>query len=386
MRRAFKFRLRPTARQHVVLQQCLDDHRVLYNAALEERRGRWAWNRHSVAYGDQSAQLRDIRAADAHHARWSFSSQQATLRRLDRAFGGFFRRVRGGATPGFPRFKSVHRFDSVEWPKDGDGCRWKPDTSRVYLQGVGDVKVTVHRPVEGRVKTITVKREGRKWYLVLSCDEVPAKQLAKTGRAVGVDMGIAVFAATSDGQLVDNPRHARRAAVKLTKAQRELARTQRGSNNWRRARRVVANRHRKIANQRRDFHHQTARRLVTAYDLIALEDLAVANMSRSARGTVASPGTNVAAKSGLNRSILDAGWAQFASILTGKAEEAGRQLIKVEPRHTSQTCSHCGHVAGANRVSQAAFRCQACARTSNADINAARNILRAGLALLATAA
>ncbi len=251
MRRAYKFRLRPTARQHVALQQCLDDHRALYNAALEERRGRWAWNRQSVGYGDQSAQLSHIRAADAHQARWSFSSQQATLRRLNRAFAAFFRRVAAGTTPGFPRFRSAHRFDSVEWPKDGDGCRWKPDTNRVYLQGVGDVKVTAHRPVEGSVKTITVKRQGRKWYLMLSCDDVPARPLEPTGSTVGVDMGVAVFAATSNGERIANPRHGRVAAERLAAAQRVLAGKQRGSNTRRAARAVVANRHRKIANQRR---------------------------------------------------------------------------------------------------------------------------------------
>ncbi len=386
MRRAYKFRLRPTARQHVALQQCLDDHRALYNAALEERRGRWAWNRRSVGYGDQSAQLSHIRAADAHQARWSFSSQQATLRRLNRTFAAFFRRVRAGATVGYPRFRSAHRFDSVEWPKDGDGCRWKPDASQVYLQGVGDVKATVHRPVEGRVKTITAKREGRRWYVIVSRDDIPARPAAPTGRAVGIDLGVAVFAATSEGALIANPRHGRVAAGRLAAAQQVLAGKQRGSNNRRRARQVVANRHRKIANQRRDFHHQTARGLIDTFDLLVVEDLTVTNMCRSAAGTSEAPGTNVAAKSGLNRSILDAGWAQFASILAGKAEEAGRQLIKVNPRHTSQTCSQCGHVAAANRVSRAEFRCQACQHSAHADINAARNILRAGLALQTQAA
>jgi putative transposase len=198
---------------------------------------------------------------------------------------------------------------------------------------------------------------------------------------VGVDLGLTAFAATSDADLVANPRPGRTAAGRLATAQSALARKQRGSNNRRRQRAVVANRHRKVASCRRDFHHQVARRLVAGYDVLVLEDLAVANMSRSASGTLEVPGVNVAAKRGLNRSILDAGWAQFVSILAGKAEEAGRRVILVDPRHTSQTCASCRHVDAANRVSQAEFRCRRCGHTAHADVNAARNILRAGLAL-----
>jgi putative transposase len=337
VRRAYVFRLRPTARQHIALGACLDDHRALYNAALEERRGRWRWNRESVRYGDQSAQLKAIRESCPDQARWSFSSQQATLRRLNRAFEAFFRRMRAGQPAGFPRFKSQHRWDSVEWPKDGDGCRFKPEHRQLYLQGIGTLKVSMHRPVEGTVKTIAVKREGRRWFVVLSCNGVPAKPLPATGAVVGIDMGVTVFAATSSGELVRNPRHGRTAAGRLASAQEKLARKERGSNNRRRQRAVVAHRHRKIARQRRDFHHQLARRLVAAHDVIVIEDLAIKKMTRSAAGTPEAPGTKVAAKRGLNRSILDAGWGQFASILTGKAEEAGRRLIKVDPRHTSQT-------------------------------------------------
>jgi putative transposase len=268
--------------------------------------------RTSVRYGDQSAQLKDIRAADPDgQARWSFSSQQATLRRLDKAFAAFYRRCKAGKKPGFPRFKAADRFDTVEWPKDGDGCRWDSaphePVTRVRLQGVGHVKVHQHRPVEGRVKTISVKREGRRWFVVLSCDDVPTRPLAATGRRVGVDVGVARFATTSDGEVIANPRFARVSADKLAAAQQALARKRRGSANRRRARAKVAAVHRAIRNRRADFHHKTARALVTACDVIALEDLRVACMTRSATGTAEKPGVNVAAKSGLNRSILDAG-------------------------------------------------------------------------------
>jgi putative transposase len=333
-----------------------------------------------VAFKTQSAQLPEIRASRPEIARWGAGSEQATLRRLNKAFEAFFRRVKAGQEPGYPRFKPAHRFDSVEWPSPGDACKWRPEASRVYLQGVGHVKVSVHRAVEGRLKTISVKREGRRWFLVLSCDDVPERLLEPTGSEIGIDVGIASFATTSAGKHIANPRPGRVAASRLASAQQNLAKKKPGSNNRRAAREVVGARHRKVANQRRDFHHQVARRLITDHDVLCVEVLKIKNMTRSAKGTVEDPGINVAAKSGLNRSITDAGWAQFLSILKGKAEEAGRTVIDVDPRHTSQTCGECGHVDPGNRVSQAVFRCQLCGHQAHADINAARNILRAGLA------
>jgi putative transposase len=392
VRRSFKFRLRPTARQHVALQQCLDSHRELYNAALQERRDGWAHSKTSIGYADQAAQLTDIRGIRPDVAVWSCSSQQATLRRLNRAFVGFFRRVKAGQKPGYPRFKGAGRFHSVEWPKDGDGARWHPDTGKVYLRGIGDVKVSVHRPVVGRVKTIRIRREGKRWMLVLSCDEVPTSPLPPTAREVGVDMGIARFVTTSDGEQLQNPRWGRTAAGRLAVAQRRLQRAQPGSKNRRRRRQTVAARHRKIANQRKDFHHKTARQLVGRYGLIVVEDLAIANMLQRARPLPDpdNPGqflpNGAAAKTGLNRSISDAGWGKFLSILRAKAEDAGRTWIEVDPRHTSDRCEACGHAAAENRVTQAEFACLACGHTAQADEHAARNILRAGLALHAQAA
>jgi putative transposase len=401
MRRAYKFRVRPTARQHVALGQCLEAQRTLYNAALQERRDayevavRRSPNYFStqrpkapVNYGLQSAQLSEIRELVPDQATWSFSSQQATLRELNKAFESFFRRVKSGETPGYPRFKPAHRFDSVLWPKDGDGAKWIPEASRVYLQGIGHVKVTQHRQVEGRVKTIQAKRVGRHWYLILSCDDVAQKPLEHTGAIIGIDVGVANFLTTSDGDFVDNPRYSRVGAGRLTNAQQVLARKQRGSKNRRLARETVANRYRKVANQRRDFHYKVARRLVKEYDVLVVEDLKVANMTRRAKAKPdpENPGqflpNGASAKTGLNRSINDAGWAQFRSILEAKAEEAGRTVMSVDPRNTSLTCHECSHVDAGNRVSQAEFRCKRCGHEAHADMNAARNILGAGLALL----
>jgi len=383
VRRAYKFRIYPTTGQVSRAAQCLRDHQRLYNAALEERREAWRMRKVSVRYGQQSAQLKDIRGLDPDQGRWSFSSQQATLRRLDKAFAAFCGRCKAGQKPGYRRFRALDRWDSVEWPSDGDGCRWKPDMGRVYLQGIGHVKVHAHRAVQGRVKTISLKREGRRWYAVLSCDDVPAESLPATGREIGLDVGVARFATTSDGEIIANPRFTRKSAGELAAAQQALARKKRGSSNRRRAKATIGEVHRKIRNRRADFHHKTARALVNTCDAIALEDLNTDGMTRrpAPKPDPDQPGeflpNNAAAKGGLNRSILDAGWAQFAGILAAKAEEAERRVVFVNPAHTSIDCHRCGRRC--TRPQQDTVVCPVHG-SMDADCNGALNIYaRAGL-------
>lgn len=382
VKRSYKFRMRPTARQHVALQQCLDAHRELYNAALQERRDAWRIAGKRIRFLDQCSDLPYIRSIRPDIARWGAGSEQATLRRLDRSFQNFFRRCKAGEKPGYPRFKNEHRFRAMTWPRVTDACNWRPETSRVYLLGIGNVRVTMHRPVEGRVKTITAFKEGRHWYVVLSCEDVPTRPLASTGAVIGIDMGTVSFATTSDGEQISNPRHSRANSERLARANRVLSRTQKGSRNRRRAGETVGRLMGKERNRRLNFHHQVARRLIRDHDLIAIEKLLIKNMTRSARGTLAKPGIKVAARTGRNKAILDAGWYQFRKILTEKAEEAGRFVIPVNAQYTSQACHKCGHTAKANRITRAEFRCLNCGHTADADVNAAKNILRAGLALL----
>lgn len=388
MFRSYKFRLRPTCKQVAALEACLEDTRQLYNAALEERREAWM-KRQRITLNSQDAQLKDIRKADPEqYARWAFTCERAAIRRLDRAFQAFFRRVKAGETPGYPRFKGRGWWDSIEW-QGGDGARWdsQPHVSdtRVRLQGIGHVRVHQHRAVKGRVKTITVKREGRRWFVVLSCDDVPAEPLPSAGVAAGVDLGVASFLTTSDGAHVPNPRHLAAAADRLTSAQRSLARKERGSKRRHRAVAKVAGLHGKVRRARLDHAHKTALALVRDHDVIVHEALKVANMTRRPKPRPAGDGTwepnGAAAKAGLNKSILDAGWGVFLNVLHAKAESAGRTVIEVNPQYTSQRCSQCGHVAAGNRVTQAEFRCLSCDHTAHADVNAAINILRAGLAL-----
>ncbi|MFD8384777.1 RNA-guided endonuclease InsQ/TnpB family protein [Streptomyces sp. NPDC059679] len=406
MLRAYKFLLRPTVRQAQALTQMLGDHCSLYNGALQERRDAWRHtSKTSIRYGDQSAQLREIRAFDPERqGRWSFSSQQATLRRLDKAFQAFFRRVRSGGKPGYPRFKGVGHFDTVVFPKDGDGCRWDPTPddahTRVRLQGVGHVRVHQHRSVKGRVKTVSVKREGNRWYVVLACDEVPAEPLPGTGSIVGIDMGTVHFFTGSNGDHKENPRFLQSMAEELTAAQQHLAtfpkRTRRRTKKHRAAARKVAKLHARVRRQRLDHHHKRALELVREHDVIGHEKLNTASMTKAPapkpdpeRDGAFFP-NGAAAKAGLNRSILDAGWGMFLGILADKAESAGRRVIPVDARNTSRTCppeiGGCGHVAKENRATQAKFECVKCGLVENADRVGALNVLhRAGLVLCAEA-
>jgi putative transposase len=396
--RAYKFRLRPTVRQEQALREMLADHCSLYNGALQERRDGYRHSsKTSIRYGQQSAQLKEIRTFDPERqGRWSFSSQQATLRRLNKAFGAFFRRVKAGQTPGYPRFKGVGHFDTVEFPKDGDGCRWDStphDTqTRVRLQGVGHVRVHQHRPVRGRVKTISVKRDGKHWYVILACDNVPAEPLPATGSVVGIDMGVTHFLTTSNGEHVENPRFLESSAAELAKAQQHLStfpkRTRRRTKKHRAAARKVAKLHAKIRRQRLDHHHKRANELIRDHDVIAHEKLNTAGMTKTPapRPDPEQAGAflpnGAAAKAGLNRSILDAGWGLFFGILAQKAESAARRVIPVDARNTSRTCPECGHVTKENRVTQAKFECTACGLVENADRVGALNVLhRAGLVL-----
>jgi putative transposase len=251
--------------------------------------------------------------------------------------------------------------------------------------GIGHVRVHQHRAAKGRVKTITAKREAGRWYVILSCDDVPAEPLEPTGSRVGIDLGVASFLTTSDCAHVPNPRYLPASAKRLAAAERNLARKKRGSNRRKRAAAKAAGLHGKVRRQRLDHAHKTALFLVRAYDVIVHEALKISNMTGRPKPRPADDGgyapNGAAAKSGLNKSIHDAGWGIFLRVLSAKAESAGRHVVAVDPRHTSQRCAQCGHVAAGNRVNQAEFRCLACGHQAHADVNAARNILRAGLAL-----
>ncbi|MDQ3656905.1 MAG: transposase, partial [Chloroflexota bacterium] len=278
MRRSFKYRLYPNRVQAEAMATILETHRALYNGALEHRR--WSWQLGvAITYGDQSAELTDIRRDDAGMAACNFSSCQATLRRLDRSFRAFFRRLKAGELPGYPRFKGRDRFDTVEYPSHGDGCKFSGE--RVTLQGVGSVRVKFHRPIEGTIKTVSFKREAGHWFVIVSCDLGDAPPLLEGKPALGIDLGLTSFLVTSDGETVPAPRLYRHNQRKLRRAQRALARCQRGSKRRRKVKARLARCHAKVANQRRDFHHKTAKSLTDRSGTICVEQLNVCGIARS---------------------------------------------------------------------------------------------------------
>lgn len=363
MRRAFKYRLYPTKAQKIVLNDLLDAARRLYNAALEQRR--WMYRDHgiSVSYFAQAAQLKEARDADEKLKLLNYSACQDVLRRLQKVFDGFFRRIKRGETPGYPRFKGADRFDSVTFPSYGDGVKL---SKKLYVQNVGLIKIKLHRPVEGKIKTVTLKREAGKWYAVFSCDNVPARAYPFTENEVGIDMGLETFATLSTGEKIENPRWYRRTEKRLAEAQRKLTRKQKKSKRRQKARERVARLHAKVANQRRDFQHKLAHRIVSENNFIAVEDLRPSEMVKDGF-------------KGHNKSRNDAAWAAFLRILSGKAEEAARILVRVPPAGTSSTCFQCGTYRKKD-LSERMHSC-VCGLVLDRDLHASLNILRLGRSL-----
>jgi putative transposase len=283
------------------------------------------------------------------------------LRRIEKTFKAVFRRVHAGQKAGYPRFKSRRRFDSYTFPSYGDGCRLTD--ARLYLQGVGQVKVKLHRPVAGVIKTITVKRECGKWYACLSL-EVETVPLPALDTSTGLDVGLTAFATLADGTEVANPRYYQRAQAKLRLAQRRVARRKRGGKNRRKAVLLLQKAHARVKNQRTDFQHKVAQTLVNAYGIIAVEELHITGL---ASGMLA-------------KSVNDAGWSAFINKLAYKAAEAGRKLMHVDPRGTSQRCL-CG-AAVPKTLRQRWHQCPACGLSAARDHVSAQLILGLGLSLL----
>src|SRR5712691_6273861 len=259
MRKTYKYRLYPTAAQTAALEGQLGEACRLYNAALQERRDAYQRGGLSLNYYDQANQLKDIRNAGTLGLA-NFSSSQDVLRRVDKTFKAFFRRAKAGLKAGYPRFKSRRRFDSYTFPSWGDGCRLT-DADRLYLHGVGHLKVKWHRPLEGTIKTVTVKRQAGKWFACFSVEYV-ADALPVLDARIGIDVGLTSFATLSTGETIANPRHYRKAQKKLRIAQRRVARRKRGGRNRRKAVVVLQKAHAHVQNQRADFHHKAARELV----------------------------------------------------------------------------------------------------------------------------
>jgi putative transposase len=360
--------LRPTKTQIEAFTRILSVCRELYNAAIQERRDAWRLMQLQVRENAQHAALPEIKALRADVASVHSQVLADVVKRVGRAFAGFFRRVKRGEAPGYPRFKLARRYDSFTFPQctptrmvrgvpvSNSGGAKILDTGRLRIHGVpGNVRVNWHRPLRGRLKTVTIKREGNRWYAIFVC-EVERMPLPVTGRNVAVDLGVEAFATLHDGERVPNPRYLAAAQAKLRRAQRRRDRRKKFGGGWRKAAAEAATIHRKIANRRRDFHHKVARDLVNRFDRIAVERLNVEAMSRGLH----------------SKSVHDVGWSSFLAILRAKAEGAGREVVAVDARHTSQTCPGCGAVEP-KKLSQRRHRCE-CGLDLHRDHAAALNI------------
>jgi putative transposase len=378
-RKTYKEKLRPTTAQERELERVLLRCRTLYNTALEQRVTAWQRCHISVTRYQQEAELKAIREAFPEYAAIHSHVLQDVLARLDKTYQAFFRRVASGEQPGFPRFQGGDRWHSFTYTEYGNGARL--ENGCLVLSKIGRIAVRWSRPVEGSIKTVTVSREADGWYVCFSCAEVPTQPLPLTGRETGIDVGLKVFLITADGQSVDNPRHYRTAEKSLKKAHQRVARRKKGSKRRRKAVQVLAKRHQHVRRQRQDFHHKTALALVRAYDTIYVEAIQAKNLSRrpapmqDENGTYAHNGA--ARKAGLNKSIQDAGWRQFLSILAFKAACAGKRVEAVNPAYTSQDCSDCGERMQIS-LSVRTHVCTHCGLILDRDENAARNILWLG--------
>lgn len=308
---------------------------------------------------------------------------QDVLRRIDKAYKAFFRRVKHGEKPGYPRFQGYGRYDSFTYPQSGFSLT---TDNRVCLSKIGTIKVKMHREQIGIMKTCTIKREGTHWYVVFTCEVEQELVYHPSEKVVGIDLGLLHFGTLSDGSTIENPRYLRASEQKLKKLQEALSGKKRGSKRRRKAAQRVGNHHRHIRNQRRDFHHKEARKLVNSYGMIVFEELQPANMSKRPKpkqdeATGAYLPNGASAKAGLNKSILDAGWGQFQQIVVNKAEWASSRVLFVSPQYSSQMCSSCGAIQK-KELSERWHSCS-CGCSLDRDHNAAINIKRAGLLLLA---
>jgi putative transposase len=380
MIRSYRYRVYPTKKQIEALDEQLSAACDLYNAALEQRIRAYYEHGMVANFASQCIDLTEARQDNIFPEGMSRTSQVDVLHRIDKAFNGFFRRCSLGQIPGFPRFKSRSRYVSLTWrPSDGASIR----NNKLRIMGIGCIRVKWHRniPLDANIRTITVKKQNDQWYLILVLC-IPDLILPMAGKSIGIDRGVTIPFSLSTGEHVEGPRAKKTGAPKVRRSHRRVARRKRGSNRHRKASVLLAKEQEKEANRRRNFVHKLSRQLVNENDLIIFENLNSQAMTKSASGTIDIPGRNVAQKRGLNREILDQGWAMLVQMTIYKAEEAGRQVIMVPAPYTSQTCYDCGVIDKKSR-SGTVFRCTACGHIDHADTNAAKNILRAGLALQA---
>jgi putative transposase len=371
---AFRFELMPNGQQVRQMRRFAGACRFVYNKALALQKERYERGEKKLGYAGLCKLLTEWRnsAETAWLAEAPIHPLQQKLKDLERAYSNFFAK-----RADFPKFKKKGQGDSFRYP-DPKQIKLDQGNSRIFLPKLGWMRYRNSRKVLGAVKNVTVSANGGKWFVSIQTER-EVEQAIPQGGAVGIDMGIARFATLSDGTFYAPLNSFKRHEVALRKAQQAMSRKVKFSNNWKKAKARVRRIHSRIANARRDFLHKASTAISKNHAMVCIEDLQVRNMSKSAAGATDAPGSNVRAKSGLNKSILDQGWFEFRRQLDYKLAWNGGRLIVVPPHNTSRTCPCCGHVSADNRPTQARFACVACGFEDNADVVGAINILSRGM-------
>ena len=367
MKKTYEYRAYPTFKQVQTLTVWLEVLRNLYNQALAWRKAAYQETGESISWVTQANALPELKQESAQFASLHSDVLQDTLRRLDKAYQSFFRRVKAGDEPGFPRFKGEGRYRSMTFSHLSKKLirNIRKRMARIVVPKIGHIAIRYHRPLpDGKIKNLTIHRKASGWYVSIVV-EIPDPVEVPIQTTIGVDVGLESFLTTSDGEKVSNPRHFRESENKLGKAQRILSRRKKGSRQYKRQREHVAKIHEHIANQRRDFHYKTAHWLFSQGEEVAVEDLKIKNMVKNHY---------------LSKSISDAGWGHFRLILQSKAANAGLTLTKVNPKHTSQKCSGCDLIV-TKSLSVRTHDCPHCGLVVDRDHNAAINIKKAAVAL-----
>lgn len=357
----YKFKLEPTAEQQKKIVETLHLCRWLYNTCLEQRIQTYKQQKKSISFYTQKKELPLLKKELPIFKTVHSQVLQNVLERLDKAYQAFFKRLAKGGKAGFPRFQGKNRFHSFTYTQSGFQLKKK----YLYLSKIGEVRIKQHRQIQGNIKTCAVVHKNGQFYACFSC-EVETKKSFKTNQVVGVDMGITHLAITSDGQFFDNPKHLRKSERRLKRRQRSVSKKKKGSNRRKKAVHLLAKCHEHIANQRKDTAHKISRQLVNGYDVIVFEDLNIQGMVKNHK---------------LAKSIVDSAWRQLIQITTYKAENAGKQVIEVNPYNTSQVCSNCGQLVK-KTLAERKHRCK-CGYQEHRDVNAAKNILKLGLEKIA---
>jgi putative transposase len=368
MNKTFQYRLYPTKKQRNRLNEWLALCCETYNAALQERREAYRMAGISLGYAHQCAELPACKEVRPELALVNSQVLQDVLKRVDRAFDGFFQRVREGLLPGYPRFRSRSRYHSLtfkQYQNSFDVQGGKKGKGTLILSKLGQLKMAMHRPLSGNPKTATVKRMPTgKWFVSISVEcDLEAKSWPASEEAVGIDAGLKTFAYLSTGEEIDNPRFFRQEEHALSRVHRKLTSAQQGTPQREKRRKVVARVHERVRWRRENFIRQEVVSLIKRYGLIAVEALVVRNLIKNPH---------------LAKSIADAAWSSFFAHLLGKAEEAGRAVVRVNPAYTSQTCSSCGH-RQEMPLSVRVYECPSCGLVIDRDHNGSRNILNQAL-------